>query len=96
MAAPKGFLPPAAGMGRPKGCKNKVPSNLVEKIIKIEADLSLKGKGLAACALSDPKWFLEHFVKPVIPKNVDLNVAGNLKTTVEVIFAGNTARQDNG
>lgn len=34
MAAPKGFRPPAAGMGRPKGAKNKISGDIKEMILK--------------------------------------------------------------
>lgn len=34
MAAPKGFRPPAAGMGRPKGAKNKVSGDIKAMILK--------------------------------------------------------------
>ena len=56
--------------GRPKGAKNKLPRNLVDRVLEISASLEEQGKGLQQCAEQDPKWFFENFLKPMIPKNV--------------------------
>lgn len=68
--------------GRKPGTKNRLPRDLVERILAIEEDLTAKGKGLKACAKQDPQWFLEQFVKPLIPKNVD--ITGTLETKVSL------------
>jgi hypothetical protein len=69
--------------GRPKGSRNKLRANLVEEIISIAEELEDKGVGLRACANENPSWFLEQFVKPIIPKNVDLNLDGDMRITWE-------------
>ena len=61
--------------GRPRGAKNKLPRDLVERVLQISADLDAQRKGLQDCAEQDPKWFFENFFKPILPKN--LNLEGN-------------------
>jgi len=68
--------------GRPRGAKNRVPKDLVERVLQIAADLDEQGKGLQHCAEKDPKWFFENFLKRIIPKNV--SVAGIEPVTIEV------------
>jgi hypothetical protein len=68
--------------GRPRGAKNKVPRDLVERVLQISADLDEQGKGLQHCAEKDPKWFFENFLKRIIPRNV--SVAGTEPVTIEV------------
>jgi hypothetical protein len=70
--------------GRPRGAKNKVPRDLVERVLQISADLDEQGKGLQHCAEKDPKWFFENFLKRIIPKNV--SVVGTEPTAIEVTF----------
>ncbi len=65
-------------LGRPRGSKNKIPTNIVERILKVTAELEKRGKGLSACAQKDPLWFYSNFLKGLIPKNVDLNIEGDL------------------
>jgi len=67
--------------GRPKGTKNKVPRDLIDKILFISAELDKKQTGLKECAEADPPWFFENFIKPIIPKNVDVNLEGEMKIT---------------
>jgi hypothetical protein len=64
--------------GRPKGAKNKVPHDIVKKILDVTNSLEKQGKGLKDCAEEDPAWFYSNFLKGLIPKNVDLTVAGDL------------------
>jgi len=59
--------------GRPRGAKNKLPRDLVDRVLEISANLEEQGKGLQDCAEKDPKWFFENFVKPMIPKNIALD-----------------------
>ena len=68
--------------GRPIGAKNKVPRNLVERVLQISDDLDKQGRGLRKCAEENPFWFFQNFVKPLIPKNVSL--AGTEPVTIEV------------
>ncbi len=68
-------------MGRPKGAKNRITKSLIEKCEAVEAYLEKKGKGLRECANEDPAWYYENFLKPRIPKNVDVNMDGELKVS---------------
>jgi len=69
--------------GRPKGAKNKIPTNIVERILFVTEELEKSGKGLSECAQSDPAWFYTNFLKGLIPKNIDVNLDGELKITWE-------------
>jgi hypothetical protein len=71
--------------GRPKGARNKLPRDLVERVLQISDDLDKQGKGLAHLATKNPRWFLENFLKRIIPKNV--SVAGTEPITIEVCWA---------
>jgi hypothetical protein len=63
--------------GRPKGTKNKTPADLVAEINRIACKLKSKKKGLAQVAEQNPKWFFENFVKPMIPKNIEIEQASD-------------------
>ncbi len=63
-----GVLP---GPGRPMGSKNKTPAKLVDKILEIEGQLELDGKGLLDCARQNPPWFYEKIMAKVLPKNIE-------------------------
>jgi hypothetical protein len=41
--------------GRPRGAKNKIPRDLVDRVLKISANLEEQGKGLLDCAEKDPR-----------------------------------------
>jgi len=62
--------------GRPRGAKNKLPRDLVDRVLEISANLEEQGKGLQDCAEKDSKWFFENFLKPILPKSVDLRHDG--------------------
>ena len=73
--------------GRPRGAKNKLPRDLVDRVLEISANLEEQGKGLQDCAEKDPKWFFENFLKPMIPKNVLLGgTEQNKPAIIEVAF----------
>jgi len=73
--------------GRPRGAKNKLPRNLVDRVLEVSANLEEQGKGLQDCAEKDPKWFFENFLKPMIPKNILLGGAEQAgPTQIEVRF----------
>jgi hypothetical protein len=59
--------------GRPKGSKNKLRNDLVQEILEIAEALKKEKKGLLNTAKEHPKWFFEHFVKALIPKNVEVD-----------------------
>ena len=68
--------------GRPKGHKNKFPSAIKEKILHACAYLESQGKDLATTAAEKPEWFYENFIKPMIPKEVYVDLAGALQITI--------------
>ena len=76
MAARKGFKSnlKGPGPGRPKGLKNKIPQDLKQRVLATLERLDRENKGLDECASQDPKWFLENFVKPLLPKNIEAKV----------------------
>jgi hypothetical protein len=56
--------------GRPVGTKNRLPRDLVDRVLEISADLDRQGKGLKECAEKGPFWFFTNFVKPILPRNI--------------------------
>lgn len=60
------------GAGRPKGSKNKLPRDLKDRVLHVWEKLEAEGKGLYDEAEKDPPWFYANFVKPMLPKNVEL------------------------
>ena len=60
--------------GKPKGSQNKIPADLKQRILDLLEELEKNGKGLSSQANQDPKWFLETFVKPLLPKNIEAKV----------------------
>ena len=60
--------------GRPKGTKNKIPTDLKRLVMETYARLEAENKGLYDEADKDPKWFLEHFIKPLLPKDTNMTV----------------------
>ena len=73
--------------GRPKGAKNKLPRNLVDRVLDISANLEEQGKGLRKCAEENPFWFFQNFVKPLIPKNVSLaGIEPAKPAKIEIVF----------
>lgn len=68
--------------GRAPGTPNKLPRDLKEKVLAIADALEAEGKGLEDCAREKPEWFYENFLKPMLPKNVDLNAQGGLTLKV--------------
>ena len=74
MPNPKGNPKLKPGPGRPKGSTDKIPRALKERVLAVWEDLEKKKKGLGDEAEKDPKWFYENFIKPMLPKNVDLSL----------------------
>lgn len=72
--------------GRPKGSKNKFNQDIVQMILKIHGDLEKQGKGLKQIAKQDPKWFLENFVKPMIPRHQQFSGTDGEPIQVQVNF----------
>jgi len=73
--------------GRPKGTPNKTPTQLVSKILEIDGQLSLEGKGLLDCAKQDPKWFYEKILAKVLPKNIDFSMGDEKISEIKVKWA---------
>jgi hypothetical protein len=67
--------------GKPKGAKNKIQRNIVEQIVSINAELDKQGKGLKHCAEQDPKWYHSIFTRAIVPKDVNVQVDGDLRIT---------------
>jgi hypothetical protein len=61
--------------GRPRGARNKLPRGLAERIMQIADDLEARGMGLPHIAARDPVWFFTTFVRPLIPKNAQLDTS---------------------
>lgn len=70
------------GPGRPKGSKDKITSDLKQRVMETLAKLDKDKKGLAECADKDPKWFLENFVKPLLPKNIEAKVEHDISESL--------------
>lgn len=76
------------GPGRPKGSKDKLPTELRARMIAIAEQLEAKGMGLDVEAEKDPRWFYETFIRPLLPKAVDATLSGNIGAlTVEQVDA---------
>lgn len=61
--------------GRPKGSKDKISRDVKTRIMQVWDELAKEGKDLYDEAVGDPKWFYQHFVKGMIPK--DIAVSGD-------------------
>lgn len=89
---PKGnpnWIPGGGGgnpAGRPKGTKNKVPTSLVNEVLFVYDKLKTEKKGLLDEARLDPPWFYEHFIKVLLPKNVNLDFMGIME--IELTIGG--------
>lgn len=46
-------------------------------IIEIADELALEGKGLLDLARDDPKWFYEHFLKQLVPRDSRYELLGS-------------------
>lgn len=85
----KGEIPNPTG--RPRGAKNKVPKDLVERVLQISHDLDEQGKGLGKCAEENPFWFFQNFVRPLMPKNISVAETEPVKIEICWIKAGEHA-----
>lgn len=74
-------MPP--GPGRPKGSKDKLPKDLKLRILAIADKLEAEGKGLEDEARKDPVWFYTNFLKPMLPK--DVQVTGDMGLNIKII-----------
>lgn len=60
--------------GRPKGSRNKIPSSIKDAVLEVWAQLERENKGLGDIAREQPEWFYLNFLKPMLPKSIDLGV----------------------
>lgn len=67
--------------GKAPGTRSRLSKSIVEQILEIHEKLESEGKGLEACAFENPKWFNEHFLKGLIPKNI--NMESNMTIIVQ-------------
>ena len=58
--------------GRPKGSKNKLSNEVIEKILDTAKYLEDEGKGLRVFALSDPLSFWTKIYTKVVPKDINI------------------------
>jgi len=86
--------PPTPVPGSRKGIPNKFPTAIKEKILFTCDQLEANGKSLWAEALKDPRWFYENFVKPMIPKEIYVDLAGALNITISKRVAAETTEND--
>jgi hypothetical protein len=70
--------PPRAGLGRPKGAKNKIPRDLKEYVMETAARLEEEGKGLYEWAKENPSGFWEKVFKGIVPKPVEVDHSGTM------------------
>lgn len=60
--------------GRPKGSKNKLPGQILSRVIDVWDKLEkTKGKSLLEIAKANPEWFYNVFISRMIPRSIDLN-----------------------
>ena len=62
------------GPGRPKGVKDKLPRDMKLRVIAVWDKLEKEKKSLYVEAKSDPKWFYVNFIKPMLPRDVQVDV----------------------
>ncbi len=65
--------------GRKKGVPNKLPRNIKERVVAVWNQLEEEGKGLYETGTKNPEWFYVNFVKPMVPKDLDIKASGELK-----------------
>ena len=59
-------------VGKPKGCRNKIPKTLKERVLRAIEELEKENKSLTDEARKDPRWFYENFFRPMLPKELNL------------------------
>lgn len=65
--------------GKQPGTKNKLPRELAERALTILDELEASGRGLRDYAEKERDKFLENFIKPLLPKNVEVNANMRMK-----------------
>ena len=75
-------------LGRPKGVKNKVPTEIKACVLhvwhRLQGD---KKRSLATIAREEPKWFYDVFGRLLLPKAVE--VTGKNGEAIELTVKGN-------
>lgn len=72
-----------AGPGRPKGSKDKISRDLKQLVLDTVKQLEGEDKALIDVAREDPGWFYQNFVKPMLPKEVGMDVSGDLTVVIK-------------
>jgi hypothetical protein len=71
------------GAGRKKGAQDAIGRNLKELVLETVKKLEDENKSLHDVATDKPDWFYANFVKPMLPKDVDLTVGGDLTVIIK-------------
>jgi hypothetical protein len=61
--------------GKPRGCRNKIPKTLKERVLRAIEELEKENKSLTDEARKDPRWFYENFFRPMLPKELNFGNA---------------------
>ena len=77
------------GPGRPKGSKDKLPKALKDRVVAVWNQLEAEGKGLYETAKVNPEWFYNNFVKPMLPKDIEVNSGPDADIVMIFDFVGN-------
>jgi hypothetical protein len=67
---------PGAGPGRPKGSKDKITRNLKARVLEVWDKLKKEDKDLYDVAKENPEWYYQNFVKPMLPKDIEVSGDG--------------------
>ena len=60
--------------GRPKGAKDKISSDIRQRVIDVWNQLEkTPGKSLASLSKTEPKWFFDTFGRALLPKDIKLD-----------------------
>jgi hypothetical protein len=71
------------GAGRKKGSKDKISRDLKQLVLDTAAKLEKEDKSLYDCAKDDPNWFYANFVKPMLPKEVNADLSGDINVILK-------------
>lgn len=64
-----------AGPGRPKGSKDKIPRDIKQQVLDVWNKLqATPGKSLHDIGKEKPEWFYDTFGKPLLPKEVKVEI----------------------
>lgn len=61
--------------GRKPGVKNKLSRDMKQRIVDVWNTLECEEKGLLDEARNKPDWFYVNFVKPMLPKDIQIDAS---------------------